>query len=394
MASNVQEEPTSSREEADSVSSIHPSDRPSPWQRAFYVPLTILAWVAVVFVVGWLLGHVLHTLVMILLAAILSFALSPVVVVLARQLPRAFAIAGAYFLGVAVVVAVGTLLIVTAAGQVVNLVANLPAYAQQIQTIEPRLATMLAPFGVSPASIHTTNQQLLSGLQGVGAVLAAGSVGILGSIAGTIIDAVLTLMLSIYFTANGPRIATWLEAGTPRRFHRHTRLLVRVTNQVVGGYIRGTLTMAVLIGFLVGIGLTILGVPYAVLLGVLAFFMEFIPVIGVLISGAVSLMVALPQGSGKVLLVLAYFVVVHIIEGDVVGPRVVGKAVGIHPAMGLIALLVGTELFGVWGALFASPVAGLLQATVIAAYHEVTMTTPETSPRPLDPVTPRHDSAA
>ena len=135
-----------------------------------------------------------------------------------------------------------------------------------------------------------------------------------------------------------------------------------VVSRVVGGYVRGTLTLALLIGGLVGIGLSALGVPYALLLGVLAFSMEFVPFLGVIISGAASVLVALAVGWQKALLVLGYFVLVHIIEGEVVGPRIMGHAVGIHPATGLIALVAGTELFGVWGALFAAPVAGLLQA--------------------------------
>jgi predicted PurR-regulated permease PerM len=68
---------------------------------------------------------------------------------------------------------------------------------------------------------------------------------------------------------------------------------------------------------------------------------------------------------------------VHVIEGDVVGPRIMGKAVGIHPATGLIALAAGTELFGVWGALFAAPVAGLLQAMIAAAWIEFRTGEPE-----------------
>jgi hypothetical protein len=61
---------------------------------------------------------------------------------------------------------------------------------------------------------------------------------------------------------------------------------------------------------------------------------------------------------------------VHVIEGDLVGPRIIGKAVGIHPATALIALVAGTELFGIWGALFGSPLAGLVQAIGTAAYRE------------------------
>jgi hypothetical protein len=63
---------------------------------------------------------------------------------------------------------------------------------------------------------------------------------------------------------------------------------------------------------------------------------------------------------------------VHIIEGDVVGPRIMGRAVGIHPATALVALVAGTELFGVWGALFAAPIAGLLQAIGTAIWREMT----------------------
>jgi predicted PurR-regulated permease PerM len=140
---------------------------------------------------------------------------------------------------------------------------------------------------------------------------------------------------------------------------------------VIGGYIRGALTLAALIGFLVGAGMLILEVPYAVLLGILAFFMEFVPVVGVLISGAVSVGLAATKGWVLALIVLGYFILVHVIESDVVGPRIMGRAVGIHPATALVAFVAGTELFGVWGALFASPLAGLLQAIGTAVWREI-----------------------
>src|SRR5207237_1444102 len=83
----------------------------------------------------------------------------------------------------------------------------------------------------------------------------------------------------------------------------------------------------------VGVGMGVLGVRYALLLGVLAFFMEFVPVLGVMISGAVCVALALFQGWVLALIVGAYFVVVHVIEGDLIGPRIMGRAVGIHPAV-------------------------------------------------------------
>jgi predicted PurR-regulated permease PerM len=110
--------------------------------------------------------------------------------------------------------------------------------------------------------------------------------------------------------------------------------------------------------------------PYAVLLGVLAFTLEFIPVIGVFISGALCVLLALSQGWLVALLVLGYFVLVHIVEADIVGPRVMGRAIGVHPAVSIFALIAGAELFGIWGALFASPLAGLTQAVLSEMWRE------------------------
>lgn len=357
-------------DKSDHQSPIRPLPRSSDsWQRALYLPLTLLAWLAVGIVIFWLLGHVTHALVVVILAVIVAFALAPLVALLRRRLTRPLAVASAYMVGVAIFIGLGTLLVITAAGQVVNLVANLPAYIAWFKDLGPQALLVLGPFGATQANLQSFNQQILTDLQQVGGALAASSLNMISRIASMLLDAVLVLMLSIYFTLDGPRTVTWLREKTPLPFRRYMRYFLEVVNQVVGGYVRGTLLMALLIGALVGLGLGVLGVPYAVLLGVLAFFMEFVPVIGVLISGAISLLITLPRGFGFTIVVLVYFVIVHILEGDVIGPRIMGKAVGIHPATGIIALLAGTELFGVWGALFGAPLAGLIQATIMGIWH-------------------------
>jgi len=97
------------------------------------------------------------------------------------------------------------------------------------------------------------------------------------------------------------------------------------------------------------------------------------------VAGAAALLLAIVafQEPVRPLIVLAYFVVVHVIEGDVVGPRIVGQAIGLHPVVSLAALIAGSELFGIWGALFASPVAGVLQALIIALWTNWRETHPE-----------------
>jgi predicted PurR-regulated permease PerM len=147
--------------------------------------------------------------------------------------------------------------------------------------------------------------------------------------------------------------------------------------RVVGGYIRGQLIMCGLIGVLVGAGMYVIGVPFALLLGVLAFVLEFIPVLGTLTSGAICVLLALTRGWLVAVIVLAYFIVVHIIEGDVVGPRIVGKTIGLHPVVSMAALIAGAELFGIPGALLASPVAGVIQAFLVAIWTEWRETHPK-----------------
>ncbi|HZS86525.1 MAG TPA: AI-2E family transporter [Chloroflexota bacterium] len=341
------------------------------WQRALYLPLIVLAWLVVVLIAGWLLTHIARTLLTLGLASIIAYALTPLASRLDRWLPRSLAIAVAYILGVGVVLGLGAFIIVTAATQVTILVGHLPQYAKQLQGIEPQILALLRPFHVSAATLHNVQQQVIATLQGIGSTAARDSLGLVTQVFDALVSVVLVLILSVYLTANGPKIAQRLRRETPGRQRWRTSLLIAIVNQVVGGYIRGTLTMAALIGVLVGAGMFVLGVPYAALLGVLAFFMEFIPIIGVIISGTVCALLALFQGWLTFVLVVAYFALVHVVEGDVVGPRVMGKAVGIHPATALLALVAGSELFGFWGALFGAPLAGLLQAIGTAVWREL-----------------------
>src|SRR5579884_316235 len=344
-------------ESAEAPASEPPVVRPAPalsasWQRALYLPLIILAWLVVLLIVGWVLSHFTRTILLVVFSIVIAFAVAPLANALERWLPRPLAIGLAYVIGVGVILGVGVLIILTAAAQVASLVAAAPSYAQQVQALQ---------------------LQVLAQLQAAGTTIASGALGWLTEAFGVVTDLILILILSVYIAVNGTAIAEWLQRETPASQRYRAHLLVAVVNRVVGGYVRGVLTLAVLIGTLVGVGMAALGVPYAVLLGVLAFFMEFIPVLGVFISGAAALLIAMLHFHDLVhpLIVLVYFVIVHIIEGDVVGPRIMGKAVGIHPATGLIALVAGTELFGIWGALFAAPVAGMIQAVITATWVEL-----------------------
>jgi predicted PurR-regulated permease PerM len=206
--------------------------------------------------------------------------------------------------------------------------------------------------------------------------LAGSIIPLLTGLVGAVLDVVLVAVLSIYLLADGARVSDWLRRNMPQQQGR-MRLLLDTVQRVVGGYMRGQLLLCAFVGLLVEGGMQLMGVPYALLLGVLAFVFAFIPVLGTLVSGAICLLLALTKGWLIAVIVLVYFVVVHVLEGDVVGPRIVGKAIGLHPIVSLAALIAGAELFGIAGALFASPVAGVLQALLVALWVRWRQTHPK-----------------
>lgn len=342
------------------------------WARRRDIPIAILAWTALAFVVLWGMGHIIRSILLLTIAALLAYALAPGVKILQRFMPRFLAILIIYLVVLSAISLLFYFIVITAIHQVASLsvyVRNLltPSNTGQLSPLEQTLRS----FGISQEQIASFRTQITARLEGI----AGSTLPFVTGLFNTILDTVLVAVISIYLLIDGSRAANWLRRNAPQS--EQVNFVLNTVQRIVGGYIRGQLLLAVLIGLLVGVGMTLFHVPYAVLLGVLAFILEFIPVLGTLVSGAICTLIALTQGWLIAVGVLIYFVIVHVIEGDVVGPRIVGKAVGLHPVVSLAALIAGSELFGIWGALFASPVAGVLQALIFALWINWRETHPE-----------------
>jgi len=335
----------------------------SKWARWRDIPIAILAWTALVAIALWGAGHIVRTLLLLVLAALLAYALAPGVKLLQRVMPRFLAILIMYI----VVLGVVSLLLYFVVSTALQQISTFSTFVQYLLTPKSNgqlnpLEQTLQSVGISQSQIASARDQIIARTEGI----AGSAVPLLTGFFDFLLDVVVVAVLSIYFLIDGSRITTWFRTNMPQA--AQANFLLDTLQRVVGGYIRGQVLLSVLIGVLVGGGLTVFHVPYALLLGVLAFILEFIPILGTLVSGLICTLVALTQGWVIALGVLIYFIVVHILEGDIIGPRIVGKAVGLHPIVSIAALIAGAELFGVVGALFASPLAGVLQALLIALW--------------------------
>jgi predicted PurR-regulated permease PerM len=335
------------------------------WIRRRNIAFTVLCWFAIAGIVIWLASQISQALIVLVMACAVAYALYPLVDLLRRWLPGWLAILLVYLTLFAVVGGLGYLLVSTA----------LHELARHLQDIRKALSPdgayglvvqQLKALGVSDEQIKGFSDGIVGWVGGFISSLPA----TVGSVANGVLDTVLVVVVSVYLVIDGERLADWANKSTPKSYREHITGLLSGMQRVVGGYIRGELSMALLIGVLVGGGMWALRVPFAPLLGLLAFVLEFVPIIGTLISGTICVMVAMTQGWLLAIAVLLYFIVVHVIEGDIVGPRVVGRAVGLHPVISIIALAAGAERFGIWGALFAAPLAGLAQVLIVDVWRE------------------------
>jgi predicted PurR-regulated permease PerM len=356
------------------------------WARRRDIPIAILAWVAVVYVVLLGASHIIRTILLLVIASLLAYALAPGVKILRRFMPRFLAILIMYLVVLGAVSLLLYFITRTSIEQIASLSHNVqkiltPSRAGQISPIDQTLQSV----GISQDQVGSIRTQITSRLESA----AGGALPFVTGLFDTVLDIILVAVLSIYLLIDGSRVTNWFRQNAPQT--TRADFVLDTLQRVVGGYIRGQFLLAALIGVLVGVGMALLHVPYAVLLGVLAFFFAFVPVLGTFLSGAICTLLALTQGWLIAVAVLIYFIVVHVIEGDVVGPRIVGKAVGLHPIVSLSALVAGSELFGIWGALFASPVAGVLQALVIALWTNWRTTHPEAFERTKQKVADKVD---
>jgi len=329
------------------------------WTRRLIILLTILAAIVLIMLIFEGASHIVASLLIFAVAALIAYAIAPVVDFFHRVMPRALAILAVYLIVLVLLGLVMYLVLNTAITQISSLAHNTGGILTPIERL-------LAGIHLSPNQITTIQNQVESQLGQIATTVAGGVLPLVSSIATAALNILLTVVISIYLLVDGSRAIRWLQKDTPLSQRGRVTGLLATMQHVVGGYIRGQILLCLIIGTIVGVGLAILRMPYAVLLGVLSFVTEFIPVLGTIFAGTVAVLLALTQGWLMAVLVLAYFVLVHIFEGYILAPRLIGKSVGLNGAVALLALTVGGELFGPWGAIFASPVAGLLQAFATA----------------------------
>lgn len=195
---------------------------------------------------------------------------------------------------------------------------------------------------------------------------------------------VMTLMISAYILITSDRIFEFF-----RSLYRPSRRpdfddLVRRLDRGLAGVVRGQLIICLVNGVLSGVGFALLGLKYWIFLTLVATIMSLVPIFGSILSTVPAVLIALPQGLGLALIVLAWVVAIHQIEANFLNPKIMGDSARVHPVLVVFALLTGEHLAGIVGALLAVPVLSITQ-TLFFHLRERFLGVPRHSSAPPSP---------
>jgi predicted PurR-regulated permease PerM len=309
------------------------------------------------------LTHALGAVLLILLAITLSEAIRPLVARLERiRVPRPVGALLIYLALLALMVGIGWLLFTPLVTQASELANQAPTYLAQAQTwIKDAQQALLANNPLSEA-LNALAGQALASLQSAIPSLLQFPFTLVSGVFGVLLSIVLIGTMSIFWLMSADKLRDFALALAPERTRVGGALLFAELGGTLGGWVRGTLVAMLLIGAFTALGLALLGVPYALLLGILAGLLEIIPYLGPWISGSVAVVVALVAVDPfKALQVVVLFLIVQLAEGNLVQPLVMSWAVRVDPLLVLVAITLGVQALGLVGALIAVPVAGMAQ---------------------------------
>lgn len=312
----------------------------------------------------------------IVLALIFFYLLRPILRLLEDfKIPRIWGIL-IIFLGV---VGLITLLIVLVfpflRSQFQTLIEEFPTYFMQLLTdVDAFLRTSFVGNYYSESNftidtlLTTLPGNITDTLQNTVTSIITGVTGLISTITGVILSVVIVPFILFYLLKDGEKLPEYFLKLLPPRFRDDTREVFTEADKQLGAYIQGQLIVAFCIGVMVYIGFLIIGMDYALLLGVLAMVTSIVPYIGPAIAITPAAIIALVTSPFMLVKLAIVWTVVQLVEGNLISPQVMGKTLFIHPVTIIFVLLTAGSLFGIVGVILGIPMYALLRVLVSHFY--------------------------
>lgn len=300
------------------------------------------------------LALLLRPLLLLLAGAVIALALATVVDWLERWLPRTAAVVLVYLTLLAAVGLVGWIVLPPLVSQAQSLAAAAPDLVVRGQEWLDRWD----PLPVNQDQVVGAAQRLLGRIAGLLVSLPA-------RVLSVTLDITLVLAMSAYLLLAGPALHRFMLSLVAPRHRQTADSVLREMGRTMGGYVRGTLLDGLIVAVLVYVGLALIGVQFPLVLALIAFTGELVPVLGPIVAGAPAVAIALLDGWQRALIALVFYVVMQQFESYVLLPNIMRRQADIPPLLTLFALVAGAALAGFLGALLALPLSGAIRIFVL-----------------------------
>jgi predicted PurR-regulated permease PerM len=289
----------------------------------------------------WLTIELSGILILIFISYIIMSALAPFVIFLTKKrFPRILAVSIPYAITIAILVLLIFPLIPFLISQIQQLFTNLPVYTDKVATT--------LNLNIDSSNIGRVFGSDIN-------LIGKSALDITSKIFSGVFSTLTVFVISFYLMFQRKMLKKQFMSLLPQK-HQNNALqtLIQVENKI-GLWLRGQLVLSFVIGFCVWGGLSLLGLPYALPLGLMAGLLEIVPTIGPIISAIPSIIVALTISPTLAITVVVFYILLQMLENNLLVPKIMEKAVGLNPIIIIIGVLIGSKFLGVLGALLAVP---------------------------------------
>ena len=338
-------------------------------------------WLIAIALTGWVLYLLAPILTPFVAAALFAYLGDPLADRLERlRLPRSLAVVVVFLLTIALLALLVLLVGPLVQQQVAALVAALPDIARNVEEIWlPKIAPLLdidSDAGIGMGAFLSRYSEM-AGEWGSMLLTSVSRGG--GALATAVISIFLIPILTFYMLRDWDGIVVRIGSLVPESQQPTVFRLARETDEVLGAFLRGQLLVMFALALMYSVGLSLVGVDYAIAIGVVAGLVSFVPYLGLVFGLALASMTVLlqPDPLWPLLGVVATFTIAQGLEGSVLTPKLVGDQIGLHPVIVIFAVAAGGQLFGFFGILLALPAAAVLSVLTRFAYDRYLKEHPE-----------------
>lgn len=331
-----------------------------------------LKWIFLLLFIFWFVDEAGSILAPFFLSFVFAYIFDPLVDQIQRlKIPRILAILIIVILIIGLIISALTFLIPVLVQQTGDLLQQTINYAPKVKSwFQTDVMNFLAKLNIDVERIkQVLSEELPKRLQNILSTFFQGVLNIttgVGTLISHILNLVLIPILTFYFLKDFDTIVARIGSLIPSEKRPLVTEYAQKINHALSGFLRGQLTVCLIVAVLTTLGLFVFGVKYALIIGIIAGILNIVPYVGLLVSLGLALIVGLfsPEPILSCLKILAVFGMVQSLEGTVISPKIVGESVGLHPVWVIFSILVFSQFWGFVGLLIAVPTASIVKVVI------------------------------